>query len=201
MAGGYYTPVTATGISSTAYNEYVRDQVVCQFATTAARDSLIVSPQEGMLCYTRDTDTFWFYNGAAWVNHERTGIVAYVSYTSFQTGISTITDISALSTTFTADSSRYYRFTVKGLLISTVANDIANVWLTNASNTGYNVDGVLCASTVYGLTSNLSSIVTGLSGSQTVKVRCERAAGSGAIAFGGASTHPAYLLVEDMGVM
>lgn len=65
--GGYFTPTTNTPISTTDHNTYVRDQVVTQFASAAARSSAVTAPVEGMVCYLADNNRLEVYTGAAWV--------------------------------------------------------------------------------------------------------------------------------------
>jgi hypothetical protein len=45
------------------------------FADAAARTSAIASPQEGMFSFLKDTNATQFYDGAAWVNLDTTGMV------------------------------------------------------------------------------------------------------------------------------
>jgi hypothetical protein len=37
------------------------------FATTTARDAAITAPAEGQFAFTKDTNSLWYYDGAAWV--------------------------------------------------------------------------------------------------------------------------------------
>jgi hypothetical protein len=45
-------------------------QGVLVFASAAARDAAITSPQEGQCCYLKDTDAVLTYSGAAWVGFD-----------------------------------------------------------------------------------------------------------------------------------
>lgn len=60
------TSVAATAITASWANTNVRDQGISLFATTVARDAAIVTPTEGLFAYTTDTNSFWYYDGAAW---------------------------------------------------------------------------------------------------------------------------------------
>lgn len=64
----YTTVVAGTTITASWSNASVRDQVVTPFATTAARDSAITSPVDGMLEVVTDDDQFYTYNGTTWEN-------------------------------------------------------------------------------------------------------------------------------------
>lgn len=49
------------------FDGYLQRQTVMVFASTSARDTALSGNlEEGMQAYTTDTDTHWFYNGAAW---------------------------------------------------------------------------------------------------------------------------------------
>jgi hypothetical protein len=49
------------------------------FASTAARDAAITSPQEGQFAFTKDTNSLWYYDGAAWVASGATGDIEGVT--------------------------------------------------------------------------------------------------------------------------
>ena len=50
-------------------------QGVWVFASAAARDAAVTSPQEGNFAYLKDTDTTTYYTGSAWTNLDTTGMV------------------------------------------------------------------------------------------------------------------------------
>lgn len=199
MAGGYYTPTTLTAISSAAYREYVRDQVISQFNSAAARDSAISSPQEGMLCYTKDNDVFWYYNGATWVNHERLGRKSHVSLTTAQTGIST-TATELTSITLSTTSDRYYRATFTTPLQQSTAAGQAILTITDSTNVVIATwqDTVqLSPSVSYGSVQWIGSTP---GGSYTWKAKLAQGSGvSGTVGTASSSTAPSYLLIEDLG--
>jgi len=49
-------------------NDYLMNQSVMVFASSAARASAITSPLEGMLTWLQDGNHYQFYNGTAWVD-------------------------------------------------------------------------------------------------------------------------------------
>jgi hypothetical protein len=63
---GFKTFVTGDVLTAADTNGYLM-QGVLVFASAAARDSAITSPQEGQFAYTKDTNGLWYYDGAAWV--------------------------------------------------------------------------------------------------------------------------------------
>jgi hypothetical protein len=67
MAGaGFKTFAVGEVLTATNTNTYLMQQTVMVFATSAARTSAIAAPSEGMVSYLSDSNTLWFYNGAAW---------------------------------------------------------------------------------------------------------------------------------------
>jgi hypothetical protein len=49
-------------------------QGVLVFASAAARDAAITSPQEGQFAYLKDTNVTTYYTGSAWANLDTTGM-------------------------------------------------------------------------------------------------------------------------------
>lgn len=79
--GGYNTAVDGATIDPDDHNEFVRDQTVNQFASSAARSSAISVPTEGMVTTLADTDEVDVYDGSGWVQAFR--------YGSWQSGTAT----------------------------------------------------------------------------------------------------------------
>ena len=61
-----YQTAVAGNVITAAFANNLRDQSISLFATTVARDAAIVTPAEGMFAYTTDTNSCWYYDGAAW---------------------------------------------------------------------------------------------------------------------------------------
>ena len=76
MAAGLGFKTFATGdvLSAADTNGYLM-QGVLVFASAAARDSSITSPQEGQFAYLKDTNVTTYYTGSAWANLDTTGMV------------------------------------------------------------------------------------------------------------------------------
>jgi hypothetical protein len=75
MAAGLGFKTFATGDVLTAgdTNGYLM-QGVLVFASAAARDSAIISPEEGQFAYLKDTNVTTYYTGSAWANLDTTGM-------------------------------------------------------------------------------------------------------------------------------
>jgi hypothetical protein len=72
MAGaGFKTFAVGEVLTATNVNTYLMQQSVMVFATKAARDTdpatRIGTPSEGMVSYLSDSNSLWYYSGAAWV--------------------------------------------------------------------------------------------------------------------------------------
>ena len=69
MAGaGYKLYLTGDVLSATDVNNYLQEQTVMSFATSAARTSaLSLVLAEGMMSYLQDSNSVQVYNGTAWV--------------------------------------------------------------------------------------------------------------------------------------
>jgi len=118
----YTTLVSGTTVLSSWANANVRDQVVTPFASAAARDSAITAPVEGMLCYTSDTDVFWWYNGSKWMRKaKRLYVGSLQTYTT-----TTMADVPNL--TFTGDAGGVYAFTGFFHTVAPTANDLSVQW-------------------------------------------------------------------------
>ena len=66
---GFKTFTTGEVLTSADTNGYLM-QGVLVFASAAARDAAITSPQEGQCCYLKDTDAVQTYSGSAWVGFD-----------------------------------------------------------------------------------------------------------------------------------
>ena len=66
---GFKTFTTGEVLTAGDVNGYLM-QGVLVFASAAARDAAITSPQEGQCCYLKDTDAVQTYSGSAWVGFD-----------------------------------------------------------------------------------------------------------------------------------
>ena len=136
---------------------------------------------------------------AAQMNNLPWGLMGYAENLSLaQTGITTVTDITSLTVTFTGVAGRRYRVDGYLLLQSTVNNDAVNLIIRNGSNT-------TLQQAIYALPSAASayfcvvSLVMAVTGSNTVKLSIQRQSGTGTMTANGATTYPAQIVVTDIG--
>lgn len=125
--------------------------------------------------------------------------MGYASITSTSSTFTTTADITSLSVTWTAISSRVYELEFVGSVASSVAGDEAAMTITDSSNV--QVAGTLANLDTAGrrYPCNVKARLTGLSGSVTYKVRGARNAGTGNLSVFANATTPASFHVKDVG--
>lgn len=89
---GFKTFTTGEVLSAGDTNGYLM-QGVNVFASAAARDAAITSPQEGQACYLKDTDAVMTYSGSAWATVGSSGGMTLLSTTSLTGATTTISGI------------------------------------------------------------------------------------------------------------
>ena len=164
---GFKTFTTGEVLTAGDVNGYLM-QGVLVFATAAARNSAITSPQEGQFAFTKDTNGLWYYDGAAWVASGATGDIEGVTA---GTGISgggtsgTVTVTNSMATAITTNGDILYgtgsgTFNRLGIgssaQVLTVASGIPS-WATPASGGGM----TLLSTTA--MTGSHSIAITGIS--------------------------------------
>jgi hypothetical protein len=75
---GFKNFTTGEVLTAADVNGYLM-QGVLVFASEAARDAAITSPQEGQFAFTKDNNSLWYYSGAAWVASGATGDIEGVT--------------------------------------------------------------------------------------------------------------------------
>jgi hypothetical protein len=78
---GFKTFTTGDVLTAADTNGYLM-QGVWTFASAAARDAAVTSPQEGNTCYLKDTDVIQCYSGSAWVTKSASSTGGWTSLTS-----------------------------------------------------------------------------------------------------------------------
>ena len=75
---GFKTFTTGEVLTAADVNGYLM-QGVLVFASEAARDAAITSPQEGQFAYTKDNNSLWYYTGSVWAASGATGDIEGVT--------------------------------------------------------------------------------------------------------------------------
>lgn len=113
-------------------------QGVLVFASSAARDAAITSPQEGQFAFLKDTNTTMYYTGSAWTNLDTTGMVNPMTTTG--------------DTIYSSSGSTPDRLGIGSTgQVLTVAGGLPS-WATPASGGGMTVIGETAASALSSLT-------------------------------------------------
>lgn len=124
------------------------------------------------------------------------GWIGYVEVTANQTGISSVTDLTSLSVTVTAGTSR--RLKTEGYAVLAQNTSTAAVSFTIRSGASAQLalwQAVVTGNTV--TTGNPKRVDTPSSGANTYKLSL--AANAGTVDLNASSTSPAFILVEDIG--
>jgi hypothetical protein len=153
MGSGFKTFTAGSVLTASDVNNYLMEQSIMVFATTAARDSAITSPEAGMVAYINSSDVnrgFYIYNGTAWQRgggwNMPWGLMPATSGgtngMAYRTGLSwdantgnTDTAVTNGSITISAVANRLYRATFNLGTLSTDGNGIGHILIDNGSGT------------------------------------------------------------------
>jgi len=108
---GYKTWTPGEIIRADDVQEYLQEQTLMVFASSAARSSAIAVPTEGMLTWLQDDNEYQYYNGAAWTDLivPITGGTVGQPYVSNGTAEASFQDVKAefIATTLVSKSADY----------------------------------------------------------------------------------------------
>jgi hypothetical protein len=132
---------------------------------------------------------------------EARGVIAYAQIvTTVATGDTLSDPVAGLSVTFDADPARRYRVTIDVNVASTVGTDQVGVLMLR---NGAQVQARYTGGQAAGVSRQCGMVVTrdftGLTGAQTFSVATSRNTGTGTVTCYGASTAPAFIMVEVVG--
>ena len=205
MGSGFKTFTAGSVLTASDVNNYLMEQAVMVFSSSAARSSAISSPEVGMTTYLTDTGSIEVYYGATtgwkppwklpWGYVNRTELA-----TTFTQSSSSAYDVTGMSVTFTAVANRFYRVEAFMPYVERV-NGVATRFAIYNGNTrlqGSVVDGSNPGTFSVGTSAVPSIITTFSAGSTTVKCRIESAGGSGTMSVSAKEVYP-YISVEDVG--
>lgn len=99
---GFKTFATGDVLTAADTNGYLM-QGVWTFASAAARDAAVTSPQEGNFCYLKDTNVTQYYTGSAWAAVGAAAGLTFITGTSF----SAVSSVSLPTSTFTSTYLNY----------------------------------------------------------------------------------------------
>jgi hypothetical protein len=127
------------------------------------------------------------------------GVLGRATITASQSGISTtVTDITGLSVTITAASSRLIRVTVSVRFFFSAATQTGQLYI-NEGATDLHQTSFFASLNSAAYDATASVLLTPSAGSHTYKARAARFGGSGTLSISADPVAPCYILVEDLG--
>ena len=129
---GFKTFTTGEVLTAADVNGYLM-QGVLVFATEAARNSAITSPQEGQFAFTKDTNTTWYYTGSAWVVSGATGDIEGITTgtdSGLSGGVTSGTAVLRLKLEFDAETGVTYTLLAANLNQLVTLNNASAITLT-----------------------------------------------------------------------
>ena len=129
---GFKTFTTGEVLTAADVNGYLM-QGILVFATEAARNSAITSPQEGQFAFTKDTNTTWYYTGSAWVVSGATGDIEGITTgtdSGLSGGVTSGTAVLRLKLEFDAETGVTYTLLAANLNQLVTLNNASAITLT-----------------------------------------------------------------------
>jgi hypothetical protein len=204
--GSGFKNFTATVLTASDVNNYLMEQSVMSFASTGARDTQVTSPEDGMVAYIRSNDAsegLYTYNGTAWRKgpgwNAPWGYIGRTELSANTTGITTGTDLTGGTLTFTAVANRLYRVESWVYLVASGGTNSALLSVlegaTNIILAGGPTNGTGIGAHIYGVRTT-----TFTAGDHTLKLRAAVLAGAGSVGTSLAvADRPDFIMVTDTG--
>ena len=129
---GFKTFTTGEVLTAADVNGYLM-QGILVFATEAARNSAITSPQEGQFAFTKDTNSLWYYTGSAWVASGATGDIEGITTgtnSGLSGGVTSGTAVLRLKLEFDAETGTTYTLVAGTLNQLVTLNNASPITLT-----------------------------------------------------------------------
>jgi len=129
---GFKTFTTGEVLTAADTNGYLM-QGILVFATEAARNSAITSPQEGQFAFTKDTNSLWYYTGSAWAASGATGDIEGITTgtdSGLSGGVTSGTAVLRLKLEFDAETGTTYTLLAANLNQLVTLNNASAITLT-----------------------------------------------------------------------
>jgi hypothetical protein len=129
---GFKTFTTGEVLTAADVNGYLM-QGILVFASEAARNSAITSPQEGQFAYTKDNNSLWYYTGSAWVASGATGDIQGITTgtdSGLSGGVTSGTAVLRLKLEFDAETGTTYTLVAGNLNQLVTLNNASSITLT-----------------------------------------------------------------------
>jgi hypothetical protein len=129
---GFKTFTTGEVLTAADVNGYLM-QGILVFASEAARNSAITSPQEGQFAFTKDNNSLWYYTGSAWVASGATGDIEGITTgtdSGLSGGVTSGTAVLRLKLEFDAETGTTYTLVAGNLNQLVTLNNASAITLT-----------------------------------------------------------------------
>jgi hypothetical protein len=129
---GFKTFTTGEVLTAADVNGYLM-QGILVFASEAARNSAITSPQEGQFAFTKDNNSLWYYTGSAWVASGATGDIEGITTgtdSGLSGGVTSGTAVLRLKLEFDAETGTTYTLLAANLNQLVTLNNASAITLT-----------------------------------------------------------------------
>ena len=129
---GFKTFTTGEVLTAADVNGYLM-QGILVFATEAARNSAITSPQEGQFAFTKDNNSLWYYTGSAWVASGATGDIEGITTgtdSGLSGGVTSGTAVLRLKLEFDAETGTTYTLVAGNLNQLVTLDNASSITLT-----------------------------------------------------------------------
>jgi len=129
---GFKNFQTGEVLTSADVNGYLM-QGILVFASEAARNSAITSPQEGQFAYTKDNNSLWYYTGSAWAASGATGDIEGITTgtdSGLSGGVTSGTAVLRLKLEFDAETGTTYTLVAGNLNQLVTLNNASPITLT-----------------------------------------------------------------------
>jgi hypothetical protein len=129
---GFKTFTTGEVLTAADVNGYLM-QGILVFASEAARNSAITSPQEGQFAFTKDNNSLWYYTGSAWVASGATGDIEGITTSTdsgLSGGVTSGTAVLRLKLEFDAETGTTYTLVAGNLNQLVTLNNASPITLT-----------------------------------------------------------------------
>jgi hypothetical protein len=129
---GFKTFTTGEVLTAADTNGYLM-QGILVFASEAARDAAITSPQEGQFAFTKDNNSLWYYTGSAWVASGATGDIEGITTSTdsgLSGGVTSGTAVLRLKLEFDAETGTTYTLVAGNLNQLVTLNNASPITLT-----------------------------------------------------------------------